>query len=132
MLTSALCDPHSRARIHSLVRHARAHVFVLDRARETDRVSPARREVREGEALSIAYVCPEWSREDRREILRAQYGFDCECARCTRELNATEAATARVDNESECTDATEATRSEETFEPFLPILHGRTGAEKFV
>ena len=45
MLTSALVTLIPAR--HSLVRHARAHVFVLDRARETDRVSPVRREVRE-------------------------------------------------------------------------------------
>jgi len=67
MLTSAFFDPHSRARIHSLVRHARAHVFVLDRARETDRVSPARREVREGDER-------ERRRRDRRRFVSIARG----------------------------------------------------------
>jgi hypothetical protein len=68
MLTSALFDPHSRARIHSLVRHARAHVFVLDRARETDRVSPVRREVREDDERGRR-------RRDRRRFVSIARGL---------------------------------------------------------
>mgnify|MGYP001043163323 CR=1 FL=1 len=39
-----------------------------------------------GDELTIAYVPVDMPTAARRERLAAQYGFDCTCARCTREL----------------------------------------------
>jgi hypothetical protein len=44
-----------------------------------------RRDVRAGEALSIAYVCSEWPRVERRHTLLCQHGFVCRCPRCETE-----------------------------------------------
>ena len=37
----------------------------------------------EGEEITLSYVNPEWPGELRRETLKKDYGFDCQCRRCS-------------------------------------------------
>ena len=59
----------------------------------TDVIIIATRDIDEDEEITIAYVPEELPVEQRREELSTRYGFECQCARCEREL----AKRARVD-----------------------------------
>ena len=59
----------------------------------TDVIIIAARDIDEDEEITIAYVPEELPVEQRREELSTRYGFECQCARCEREL----AKRARVD-----------------------------------
>jgi hypothetical protein len=55
-------------------------------ARGTNRLTMlSRRTIHPGEELTISYVDLGSSREQRRRVLREQYGFWCSCSRCARE-----------------------------------------------
>lgn len=45
----------------------------------------ASRDIDEGEQLFTTYVDPTWGVDQRRETLRVNWGFLCECGRCKRE-----------------------------------------------
>jgi SET domain-containing protein len=42
----------------------------------------ARRHIRAGEEITVAYVDPELSHDERRKKLKHMYNFDCECEIC--------------------------------------------------
>ncbi|KIM81176.1 hypothetical protein PILCRDRAFT_503829 [Piloderma croceum F 1598] len=42
----------------------------------------ARRHIRAGEEITVAYVDPDLPRDERREKLKYMYNFDCECEIC--------------------------------------------------
>ena len=41
-----------------------------------------RKDIRKGEELTITYVYPSLSREEKREELKREFGFDCACKEC--------------------------------------------------
>lgn len=65
---------------HSCAPNAR--VIHLDSAHA--RLVAARR-IEEDEEVSITYVNPELSYEERQKHLRQQYGFECQCSKCVEE-----------------------------------------------
>ena len=43
----------------------------------------------EGDEVTISYVDPQWPTKLRRETLKRDYGFDCECKQCIEDLEKT-------------------------------------------
>jgi hypothetical protein len=48
----------------------------------------ARRDLQQGEQVTISYIDASLEVEERRALLKHSYGFDCSCARCEEELAA--------------------------------------------
>ena len=71
----------------------------------------ARRDILPNEALSIAYVCPEWTCAERRRVLLIQHGFVCGCPRCVEDAALEVAPEARL-------------------EPFLPMIIARAARQQ--
>ena len=43
----------------------------------------AKEDIGEGEEICISYINPEWPGTLRRETLKRDYGFECQCERCS-------------------------------------------------
>jgi hypothetical protein len=43
-------------------------------------------DIEEGDEITVSYVDPTWPRELRRQTLKRDYGFDCNCAKCQHDL----------------------------------------------
>jgi SET domain-containing protein len=69
---------------HACDANTRSH---YDRSPELTRVTvQATRDIAAGEALTLAYVPGDMRLVKRRALLRQRYLFDCECAKCRREM----------------------------------------------
>lgn len=81
---------------HSCAPNARA-IDVRGRAAELTGILPpyaqrlmkvvAKEDITPGDEITISYVDPSWPGELRRETLKRNYGFDCQCQVCLDQLS---------------------------------------------
>ncbi|KAK9838200.1 hypothetical protein WJX81_008498 [Elliptochloris bilobata] len=69
----------------SFINHACVPNCVVERGRECATITTLRA-LADGEALSINYIDAQLPRAARRDALRANFFFACDCQRCEREL----------------------------------------------